>query len=104
MKFPRVAAGDRCAEGVGNVGVEGGRAGGGGAVRGVRSYAPFEGGENFAALQRQGAAEGSIAKFKLLSYAMRTFCFRNLGTPLAKGATDFAQFRAAVAQVAKSAR
>ena len=97
-----------CAAGAGSVGVqgggvEGGGDGGGGGASGVRSYMPFEGGADFVALRRQGAVEGSMAKFKLLSYTMRTFCFRNLGVPLAKGASDWVQFRGAVAQVAESA-
>jgi len=39
-------------------------------------------------LRGQGPLEGSISKFKLLSYTHRTFLFRNLGLALARGLVD----------------
>jgi hypothetical protein len=68
----------------------------------TRDTAPSEGGyrkfsarADFAALRAQGPVEGSVCKFKLLSYMQRTFVFRNLGCPLAKGSSDFGGFSCA---------
>ena len=55
-------------------------------------YRKFVAGADFAALRAQGPVEGSVWKFKLLSYMQRTFVFRNLGCPLAKGSSDFGGF------------
>lgn len=55
------------------------------------------------ALVRQGPLEGSMAKFKLVCYTNRTFVFRNLGTPLARGAVDMARYQSSVAQLLSSA-
>ena len=66
-------------------------------------YVPFgDDAADLRALLRQGPLAGSMAKFKLLCYTNRTFCFRNLGTPLAKGAVDLAKYKSSIGQLLSS--
>jgi hypothetical protein len=67
-------------------------------------YVPFgDDAADLRALLRQGPLAGSMAKFKLLCYTNRTLCFRNLGTPLAKGAVDLAKYMSSIGQLLSSA-
>jgi len=55
---------------------------------GCRDVVLFQDFVDLGVLRGQGPLEGSISKFKLLSYTHRTFLFRNLGLALARGLVD----------------